>query len=95
MPYGCVRNNVAGVFEPVLAKHSKHFSLQNALPIGVDKMQRNFEGMRMQVEDWQSIQLADVSTLVAARQLRRRFLGIELDSGYSSIASKRLQPEAM
>lgn len=34
------------------------------------------------------------STLVAARQLRRRFLGIELDSSYHSIASKRLQWEA-
>ena len=28
------------------------------------------------------------------RQLRRRFLGIKLDSGYHSIASKRLQREA-
>jgi DNA modification methylase len=34
------------------------------------------------------------STLVAARQLRRRFLGIELDSQYHAIASQRLQREA-
>ena len=39
-----------GDFQPVLAKHSKHFSLQNALSIGVDEMQRNFDGMRIQVE---------------------------------------------
>jgi site-specific DNA-methyltransferase (adenine-specific) len=34
------------------------------------------------------------STLVAARQLRRHFLGIELDSQYHAIASQRLQREA-
>jgi site-specific DNA-methyltransferase (adenine-specific) len=34
------------------------------------------------------------STLVAARQLRRHFLGIELDSQYHAIASQRLQQEA-
>ncbi len=34
------------------------------------------------------------STLVAARQLRRRFLGIELDSRYHAIAADRLQAEA-
>jgi DNA modification methylase len=34
------------------------------------------------------------STLVAARQLRRHFLGIELDSQYHAIASRRLQREA-
>jgi DNA modification methylase len=34
------------------------------------------------------------STLVAARQLRRHFLGIELDSQYQAIASQRLQREA-
>src|SRR5437763_3435991 len=51
----------AGDFQPVLAKHSKHFSLQNALSIGVDAMQRNFDGMRTQVETWQQSQLSDVS----------------------------------
>src|SRR5260370_35789736 len=41
---------VPGVSTPVLAKHSKHFSLEDALSIGVDRMQRNFEPMRRQVE---------------------------------------------
>ena len=50
----------SGDFEPVLAKHSKNFSLQNALSIGVDLMQRNFEGMRAQVEAWRQSQLSDV-----------------------------------
>ena len=34
-----------GDYSPVLAKHSKNFSLQNALSIGVDNMQRNFKPM--------------------------------------------------
>ena len=33
----------------------KNFPLQNALSIGVDKMQRNFEPMRTRVHAWQSI----------------------------------------
>ena len=32
-----------GVFTPVLAKHSKSFSLVDAISVGVDRMQRNFE----------------------------------------------------
>ena len=42
----CENMAFSGDFEPVLAKHSKNFSLQNALSIGVDKMQRNFDPMR-------------------------------------------------
>lgn len=57
----CENMAFSGDFEPVLAKHSKHFSLQNALSIGVDQMQRNFDGMRRQVDAWQAAQLTDVS----------------------------------
>jgi hypothetical protein len=57
----CENMAFSGDFEPVLAKHSKHFSLQNALSVGVDQMQRNFDGMRTQVQGWQATQLADVS----------------------------------
>lgn len=49
-----------GDFQPVLAKHSKNFSLTAAVSVGVDEMQRNFDGMRMQVETWRGSQLADV-----------------------------------
>ena len=49
-----------GDFQPVLAKHSKKFSLTAALSIGVDEMQRNFGGMRTQVEAWRQSQLSDV-----------------------------------
>ncbi len=54
-------NVVPGAFQPVLAKHSKHFSLQNALSIGVDQMQRNFEPMRRQVDEWRARQISTVA----------------------------------
>src|ERR1051326_1575364 len=34
----CENMAFSGDFQPVLAKHSKHFSLQNALSIGVDQI---------------------------------------------------------
>jgi len=43
-------NIVPGVFTPVLAKHSKSFSLIGCIAVGVDRMQRNFEPMRKQEE---------------------------------------------
>jgi hypothetical protein len=47
-----------GDYTPVLAKHSKHLSLEDALSIGVDRMQRNFDTMRQQVEHWRVQQLS-------------------------------------
>jgi len=48
------------VFTPVLAKHSKSFSLIDCISVGVDRMQRNFEPMRKQVDAWQRCELTDV-----------------------------------
>jgi hypothetical protein len=45
----------------VLAKHSKSFSLVDAISVGVDRMQRNFEPMRKQVELWRQSELTDVT----------------------------------
>lgn len=53
-----------GVFTPVPAKHSKSFSLIDCVSIGVDRMQRNFEPMRKQVETWQRSELTDVTAKV-------------------------------
>jgi hypothetical protein len=53
---------VPSVFTPVLAKHSKSFSLIDC--IGIDRMQRNFEPMRKQVEAWQKSELTDVTAKV-------------------------------
>ena len=57
----CENMAFSGDFTPVLAKHSKNFSLQDSLSIGVDRMQRNFEPMRSQVECWRSQQLAEAA----------------------------------
>jgi hypothetical protein len=65
-----------GDFSPVLAKHSKHFSLQNALSIGVDNMQRNFKPMVEAVERWRSMQITDV---VARLTIYRAFIEAELE----------------
>jgi hypothetical protein len=53
-----------GVFTPVLAKHSKSFALIDCISVGVDRMQRNFEPMRKQVEAWQRRELTDVAAKV-------------------------------
>jgi hypothetical protein len=52
------------VFTPVLAKHSKSFSLIDCISVGVDRMQRHFEPMRKQVEAWQRSELTDVTAKV-------------------------------
>ncbi len=52
-------NIVSGVFTPVLAKHTKHLTLVDILSVGVDRMQRNFEPMRRQVEAWKGTRLPD------------------------------------
>jgi hypothetical protein len=55
---------VTAVFTPVLAKHSKSFSLIDCISVGVDRMQPNFKPMRRQVEAWQSGELTDVTARV-------------------------------
>jgi len=57
-------NIVPGAFTPVLAKHSKSFSLIDCVSVGVDRMQRNFDPMRKQVEAWQVRELTDVTAKV-------------------------------
>lgn len=65
-----------GDYSPVLAKHSKHFSLEDTLSIGVDRMQRDFEPMRRQVEGWRSQQLA---AEVAKLTIYRAFIEGDLE----------------
>jgi hypothetical protein len=65
------------VFQPVLAKHSKHFSLQNAPSIGVDQMRRNFEPMRRQVDEWRAKQ---ISTVAAKLIIYQAFVESDLDA---------------
>src|SRR5713226_5991462 len=48
-----------GDFTPVLAKHTKRFSLVDAVSIGVDRMQRSFEPMQREVEVWKESRIED------------------------------------
>jgi len=49
------------VVEIILHKHSKNLDLVELVSIGVDKIQRNFEPLRRQIEAWQSHALDDDS----------------------------------
>jgi len=65
-----------GNFSPALVKHSKHLSLEDTLSIGVDRMQRNFEPMRKQIEDWRAQQM---SAAAAKLTIYRAFIEGDLD----------------
>ena len=72
----CYNLAFQGDYSPVLAKHSKHFLLEDALSIGVDRMQRNFDPMRQQVERWRAQQL---SAEEAKLTIYRAFIEGDLD----------------
>jgi len=65
-----------GDFTPVLAKHSKRFSLLDALAIGVDRIQRNFAPLREQVERWREGRISDDETRLV---IYRAFIEGDLD----------------
>jgi hypothetical protein len=50
--------------------HSKHFSLEDSLAIGVDRMQRNFGPLKQQVEEWQALQLSAASAKLLIYEAR-------------------------
>src|SRR5271166_1934688 len=78
-------NIVSGAYTPVLAKHSKHFSLEDSLAIGVDRMQRNFGPLKQQVEEWQALQL---STASAKLLIYQAF--IEDETGFPKHLARRV-----
>ena len=66
----------SGDFTPVLAKHSKSFSLLDAISVGVDRMQRNFEPVRKEVEAWRQCELTEITAKIIIYQA---FIEGELD----------------
>jgi len=72
----CDNMAFSGDFTPVLAKHTKNTNLIDVLSIGVDRMQRNFEGMRLQVGAWQKNLLTDEQVKLI---IYRGFVQDELD----------------
>ena len=72
----CENLAFSGDYTAVLAKHSKNFSLEDSLSMRVDRMQRNFEPMRRQVESWRAQQL---STAAAKLTIYRAFIEGDLE----------------
>jgi len=73
----CSNLSFAGDFNIVLAKHSKNFSLKNAISIGIDEAQRGFEPMQIQVNAWKEIQVSDDQ---ARQVIFRAFVEDQLDA---------------
>jgi hypothetical protein len=98
----CSNMAFSGDFTPVLAKHSKSFSLVDSISIGVDRMQRNFEPMRKQVELWRQSELTDVtakmiiyeafieSELEVPKHLARRVHDLYFDPQYDEFKPRTL-----
>ena len=55
----CSNMSFQGDFTPVLAKHSKHFDLQDALTIGVDRIQRNWQPLQHALETRRTTEISD------------------------------------
>jgi hypothetical protein len=72
----CDNMAFSGDFEPVLAKHSKHFNLVESISVGVDQMQRNFKPMVEQVDRWRGSQLSDAAAKLV---IYRAFVEAELE----------------
>jgi hypothetical protein len=66
-----------GDFQPVLAKHSKHFNLNDSLAVGMEQMQRNFKPMATQIDKWRASQLTDSQ---AKEIIYRAFIEDQLDA---------------
>jgi hypothetical protein len=81
----CENLTFHGEYTPVLAKHSKHFSLEDSLAIGVDRMQRNFGPLKQQVEQWRAMQL---STAASKLLIYQAF--IEEETGFPKHLARRV-----
>ena len=73
----CSNMAFSGDFTPVLAKHTKSFNLIDTLAVGVDRIQRGFEPMRLQVEGWKQTQISDEKAKLI---LYRAFVDGELEA---------------
>lgn len=73
----CYNGMFRGDFEPVAAKHSKNFNLQDAIAVGIDRMQRGFEPMRTIVDRWRGSQITDATAKLIVYQA---FIEDDLDA---------------
>jgi Domain of unknown function (DUF932) len=72
----CENLAFSGDYSPVLAKHTKNFSILNAMSIGVDEMMRSFKPMVEAVDRWRDSQLTDVAVRLL---IYRAFIEGELE----------------
>ena len=72
----CDNMAFSGDFTPVLAKHTKRLSLVDVLSVGVDRIQRNFEPIKKQVQAWKASRITDE---LAKLIIYRAFVEEELD----------------
>lgn len=72
----CENLAFSGDYSPVLAKHTKNFSILNAMSVGVDEMMRSFKPMAEAVDRWRDSQLTDVA---ARLHIYRAFIEGELE----------------
>jgi hypothetical protein len=89
-----------GDFAPVLAKHSKHFDLQDALTIGVDRIQRNWKPLQQALEQRRSTELTDdqARLMIYDAFLQGRFrikLMKPVDSEYFNPSYEEFQPHTL
>jgi Domain of unknown function (DUF932) len=72
----CDNMAFVGDFTPILAKHSQRFSLVDAVSIGLDRMQRNFEPLTQQIVNWREVTVTDeVAKLIIYRAFVEGELG--------------------
>ena len=79
----CSKTAFSGDFTPVLVKHTKHLSLVDVFSIGVDRIQRNFEPMKKQVEAWKATRIPDEAAKLV---IYRAFVESELDWMFPNIS---------
>ncbi len=72
----CDNGAFQGDFEPLLVKHSKNANLIQAVSIGVDDIQRNFEPMVKSVDRWRDMQLSDAAAKLV---IYRAFVEAEIE----------------
>lgn len=55
----CDNMSFKGDFTPVLYKHTRRLDLVEVISIGVDRIQRNFEPLKQQINSWQALEITD------------------------------------
>jgi hypothetical protein len=96
----CSNMSFNGEFKPVLAKHSKHFNLEDALTIGVDRIQKGWTPMKAELEHRRTTELTDDQARLMIYQafLQERFpikLMKPVDKEYFNPSYEEFKPKTL